>query len=101
MRIEKICSKQDLVDSLKKAAKYSKLSHLRKLAVYVQEELDLTNLKEGIEIKCYDLKLKNNAYDLVEQHCRYNSVKNQWELLEEQVIETIPLAVVEQIGEEL
>ena len=50
MKIEKMCSKQDVVQNLKKAAKYSQVEHLGQLAEYIQQEIDLDNLKSTVTL---------------------------------------------------
>lgn len=97
MKIEKMCSKQDLISNLKKAAGYSKIEHLKKLAEYIQIEIDLPNLKEQLLIKNYEIEIKNGKYYIVEQESKFDSEKNVWETLEKNIIAEIPIEEVEKI----
>lgn len=97
MKIEKMCSKQDLISNLKKAASYSKIEHLKKLAEYIQIEIDLPNLKEQLLIKNYEIEIKNGKYYIVEQQSKFDSEKNIWETLEKNIIAEIPIEEVEKI----
>lgn len=89
MKVEMICSKQDLVDALRKASKYSKMEHLNKLAEYVQQEFDLDNLKDGMTIRHYDVVFREGCYCIVLKRSQYSSTENKWTVLEEEVIEKI------------
>lgn len=97
MKIEKMCSKQDIVQSLKKAATYSKLEHLRKLAEYIQQELELDNLKENLIIESYELKYAKGGYQIVKIKSQYDSEKNIWKSISEEIIEKIDIEAVEKI----
>ena len=97
MKIEKMCSKQDVVTSLKKAANYSKLEHLKKLAEYIQQEIELDNLKDNMEISSYEIKVGNGNYQVVKIISRYSSEKNNWEQLEEKVVCEVQLKEIEAI----
>lgn len=97
MKIEKMCSKQDVVTSLKKAANYSKLEHLKKLAEYIQQEIELDNLKDNMELSSYEIKVGNGKYQIVKVDTRYSSEKNNWEQIGEKVVYEIPLSEIEAI----
>lgn len=97
MKIEKMCSKQDIVQTLKKAASYSRLEHLRKLAEYIQQELELDNLKENLIIESYELKYAKGGYQIVKIKSQYDSEKNAWQTISEQIIEQIDIEAVEKI----
>lgn len=97
MKIEKMCSKQDIVSNLKKAANYSKLEHLKKLAEYIQQEIELDNLKEYLQIASYEVKVANGHYQVVRVVSQYSSIKNNWEQVEEEVIHEVTLQEIEAI----
>ena len=97
MKIEKMCSKQDIVTNLKRAASYSKLEHLKKLAEYIQQEFELDNLKENIEIESYEIKIGHGKYQIVKIKSRYSSQKNAWEQLEEKIVHEIAISEIEAI----
>lgn len=97
MKIEKMCSKQDIVTNLKRAASYSKLEHLKKLAEYIQQEFELDNLKENIEIESYEIKIGNGKYQIVKIKSKYSSEKNTWEQLEEKIVHEIAISEIEAI----
>ena len=97
MKVEMICSKQDLVDALRKASKYSKMEHLNKLAEYVQQEFDLDNLKDGVTIRHYDVVFREGRYCIVLKRSQYDSTKNKWNVLEEEVIEEINMNTLNDI----
>ncbi len=89
MKIEKMCSKQDVVQNLKKAAKYSQVEHLGQLAEYIQQEIELDNLKSTVTLYHYEVKLAKEGYQLVKLKTRYDEEANRWLKVEEEVIETI------------
>lgn len=97
MKIEKMCSKQDLVSNLKRAAAYSKLTHLKQLAEYIQQELELDNLKEGITIEHYEIKLAKQGYEIHRLTSNYDSEKNIWNTLKDETVEQIKIEDVEKI----
>lgn len=97
MKIEKMCSKQDIVSTLKKSATYSNLEHLRKLAEYIQQELELENLKENIIIEHYEIKYSKGQYQLVKMKSQFDSEKNKWNCIKTEIVESIDIDVIENI----
>ena len=97
MKIEKMWSKQDIVSNLKKAAKLSGMEHLKQLAEYIQQELELVNLKDTLTIEHYEIKLQDGKYQLLLKQSVYDSEKNIWEVTSSKIIEEIPLEAVEKI----
>ena len=97
MKIEKMCSKQDVVTNLKKAAKYSQVEHLGQLAEYIQQEIELDNLKSTVTLYHYEVKLIKNGYQLVKLKTRYDEDANVWMKEEEEVIETILFSDLEKM----
>ena len=95
MKIEKMCSKQDLVSNLKRAAAYSKLAHLKQLAEYIQQEIELDNLKEGITIEHYEIKLSKEGYEIHKLTSSYDSEKNIWNTVKDEPVEQIKIEDVE------
>lgn len=97
MKIEKMCSKQDVVQNLKKAAKYSQVEHLGQLAEYIQQEIELDNLKSTVSLCHYEVKVTKGGYQLVKLKTTYDEAENRWLKEEEEVIETILFSDLEKI----
>lgn len=97
MKIEKMCDKQDLITNLKKAANYSRLEHLKKLAEYIQKKIVLDDLKENIEIESYEIQVGNGKYQIIKIKNKYDSKKNMWEVIEQQIIYEISLSEIESV----
>lgn len=97
MKIEVMSSKQDLIDNLKKAAKYSGVVQLKQLAEYIQQELTLDNLKDGLRVSSYEIKIAESKYQVVKYTKQFDSTKNVWQQISEEVIEEIEMNQVTQI----
>lgn len=97
MKIEKMCSKQDIVQTLKKTATYSKMEHLKKLAEYIQAEIELDNLKDFIHLEYYELRYKKEGYQIVKITSNYDSEKNMWVADKEETVQEIRIADIENI----
>lgn len=89
MKIEKIASKSDLIHNLKKAAQLSNIHQLELLGEYIRQEKDLKNLKDGLIIQEYEVKLAPGAYQIVVIESQFDSTKNIWEILSSTVVEEI------------
>ena len=96
MKIEKMCNKQDLITNLKRAARYSNLEHLAKLADYINQNTDLKDLQDNLTMSSYEIKLAQGAYQIVQQDSKYNLASKKWEIVTEQVILKIDLSKIEQ-----
>ena len=97
MKIEKMWTKQDIVSNLKKAAALSHMEQLEKMAVYIQQELNLENLKDGISLECYEIQYKDGAYQIIRLMCKYDSETNNWQRLKNEVVYNIPLEEIDNI----
>ena len=97
MKIEKMWTKQDLVRNLKKAAEWSHIDQLEKMSIYIQQELEIENLKDGIKLEYYEVRCTRENYQIVKVKSKYNSEKNEWEQLSLDVIHTIPLEDIDNI----
>ena len=89
MKIEKIASKNDLISNLKKAAQLSNIHQLELLGEYIRQEKDLKNLKDGLILQEYEVKLVTGAYQILMIETQFNSTKNTWETLSSTVVEEI------------
>lgn len=97
MKIEKMCSKQDLIINLRKASQYSRIDNLRKLSEYVQQELELENLKELVTIEHYEVRMIQGSYEILKIKSKYDDTKNKWLLLKEEVVQTISIDEIERL----
>lgn len=99
MKIEKIGSKSDLVSNLKKAAQLSNIRQLELLGEYIRQEKDLKNLKEGLVVQEYEVKLVNQGYEILLITSQFDGVKNTWNVKHSEVVEKISFAELEQMEE--
>lgn len=90
-------TKQDIVSNLKKAAALSHMEQLAKMAVYIQQELNLENLKDGITLECYEIQYKEGAYQIIKLKCKYDSETNSWQREANEVLYNIPLEEIDNI----
>lgn len=92
-----MCSKQDLIINLRKASQYSRIDNLRKLSEYVQQELELENLKELVTIEHYEVRMIQGSYEILKIKSKYDDTKNKWLLLKEEVVQTISIDEIERL----
>ena len=97
MKIEKMWTKQDIVSNLKKAAALSHIEQLEKMAVYIQQELNLENLKDGITLECYEIQYKEGVYQIIKLKCKYDSETNSWQREANEVLYNISLEEIDNI----
>lgn len=99
MKIDKILSQSDLIANLKKAAALSNMHQLDLLGEYIRQEKDLKNLKDGLVIEEYEIKLIPGAYEVLVIKSKFNSTKKVWEKLSSEVVETITFEELKQMEE--
>lgn len=99
MKIDKILSQSDLIANLKKAAALSNMHQLGLLGEYIRQEKDLKNLKDGLVIEEYEIKLIPGAYEVLVIKSKFNSTKKVWEKLSSEVVETITFEELKQMEE--
>lgn len=97
MKIEKMWTKQDVVANLKKAAKLSNMEQLKKIAEYIQTEIELDNLKDDIVTVSYEIKYCKGHYQIVKIRAKYNTEKNCWEQQDEETLYNIPIEEIEKV----
>ena len=90
-------TKQDIVSNLKKAAALSHIEQLEKMAVYIQQELNLENLKDGITLECYEIQYKEGVYQIIKLKCKFDSETNSWKREENEVLYNITLDEIDNI----
>lgn len=99
MKIDKILSQSDLIANLKRAAALSNMYQLDLLGEYIRQEKDLKNLKDGLVIEEYEIKLIPGAYEVLVIKSKFNSIKKVWEKLDSKVVETITFEELKQMEE--
>lgn len=97
MKIEKIGSKSDLISNLKKAAQLSNIHQLELLGEYIRQEKELKDLKDGLIIQEYEVKLVTNAYQVLVIESRFNATKGKWETLKSSIVEEITFDELKQL----
>lgn len=95
MKIEKMCTKADVLTNLRKAGNYSKLVHLNKLAEYIQREIELDDLRDALIISSYEIKVGNGKYQVCKIKSQYSSDLNAWEQIEEEKLFEISIGDIE------